>query len=98
MIGQNIGLYLVPLALEQLRKDPLAEVDFYPGDLLNNVLNVDPAFWREHPQWRAEVRDFAQRILTRLHSRSPGDEDYSDVVLNSLTEGWKLFETVPQAV
>jgi hypothetical protein len=35
MIGQSIGLpYLVPLALQHLRKDPLAEGDFYPGDLL----------------------------------------------------------------
>jgi hypothetical protein len=30
MIGQSIGLpYLLPLALEHLRKDPLAEGDFF---------------------------------------------------------------------
>ncbi|MBW8637793.1 hypothetical protein K1W69_11395 [Hoeflea sp. WL0058] len=39
MIGQNIGLkYLVPKALEVLRKDPLAAGDFYEGDLLRAVI------------------------------------------------------------
>jgi CDI immunity proteins len=49
MIGQNIGLlYLVPLALEHLRKNPLAEGAFYPGDLLKSMLTADSAFWREY--------------------------------------------------
>jgi CDI immunity proteins len=62
MIGQNIGLkYLVPLALEHLRKDPLAKRDFYPGGLLKMVLTADPNFWRDHPQWRKEIDEIAQR-------------------------------------
>jgi hypothetical protein len=99
MIGQSIGLsYLVPLALQQLRKNPLAEGDFYPGDLLKSMLTVDPICWREHPEWRAEVGQIASRTLTRLHSLRPGDDHYSDVVLESLTEGWKIFESAPRAV
>jgi hypothetical protein len=99
MIGQSIGLpYLVPLALQHLRKDSFAEGDFYPGDLLKSVLTVDRDFWRDHPQWRDEVRDIASRTLARLHSLKPEDEDYSDIVLESLTEGWKLFESAPHAV
>jgi hypothetical protein len=62
MIGQNIGLqYLIPLALEHLRKKPLAEGDFYPGDLLKMVLTADPKFWLDHPEWRKEVEEIAQR-------------------------------------
>ena len=62
MIGQNIGLqYLIPLALEHLRKNPLAEGDFYPGDLLKMVLTADPNFWHDHPQWRKEVDEIAER-------------------------------------
>jgi hypothetical protein len=62
MIGQNIGLqYLIPLALEHLRKHPLAEGDFYAGDLLKMVLAADPKFWRDHPQWRKEIEEIAQR-------------------------------------
>jgi len=35
MVGQSIGLpYSVPLALQHLPKNPLAEGDFYLGDLL----------------------------------------------------------------
>ena len=46
MIGQNIGLkFLIPLALEKLRENILAEGDFYEGDLLNSVLTSDNEFW-----------------------------------------------------
>jgi len=42
MIGQSIGLpTLLPLALDRLRTEPLAEGDFYPGDLLRSVLTCD---------------------------------------------------------
>lgn len=46
MIGQEFSLeYLIPLAIEHLQPDFFAEGDFYPGDLLNNVLSVDTKFW-----------------------------------------------------
>ncbi|MFD4208614.1 contact-dependent growth inhibition system immunity protein [Micromonospora tulbaghiae] len=41
MIGQEIGVpALLPLALQVLRRDPLVEGDYYPGDLLANVLRL----------------------------------------------------------
>jgi hypothetical protein len=62
MIGQNIGLqYLVPLAVEHLRRDPLAEGDFYPGDLLKMVLTADANFWQNHPEWHKEIEEIAHR-------------------------------------
>jgi hypothetical protein len=62
MIGQNIGLqYLVPLALEHLRRDSLAQGDYYPGDLLKMVLDADAEFWQNHPEWHKEVEEIAQR-------------------------------------
>ena len=46
MIGQEFSLqYLIPLAIEHLQTDIFAEGDYYPGDLLNNVLSVDTKFW-----------------------------------------------------
>ena len=49
MIGQQIALkHLVPLALDVLETNPLVEGDYYPGDLMSNVLTVDPAYWEEH--------------------------------------------------
>jgi contact-dependent growth inhibition (CDI) system CdiI-like immunity protein len=50
MIGQQIGLpHLLPIALQRLGANPLAEGDFYPGDLLANVLRIDAEFWLRQP-------------------------------------------------
>lgn len=46
MIGQQFSLdYLIPLALETLSDELFAEGDMFEGDLLKNVLNVNPEFW-----------------------------------------------------
>ena len=43
LIGQDVGLaHLLPLALEVLRDDPMAEGDMYEGDLLSAVLTRSP--------------------------------------------------------
>jgi hypothetical protein len=58
MIQQQIGLrYLVPIALQHLRKDPLAEGDFYPGDLLAAILRVAGDFWQQKPDLNRELRN-----------------------------------------
>lgn len=63
MIGQNIGLnYLLPLAIEQLRRDPLVAGDFYPGDLLAAVLRVESGFWPVQPQLRRAVQEIVDQI------------------------------------
>jgi contact-dependent growth inhibition (CDI) system CdiI-like immunity protein len=63
MIGQGIGLrYLVPLALEVLEHDPLAEGDYYPGDLLESVLGVDPELWTRESEWRDRIRAVLKRL------------------------------------
>jgi len=57
IIGQEIGLpWLVPLALEVLEQNPLAEGDFYPGDLLRSVLRVEPSFWSREWEWRDRLK------------------------------------------
>ncbi|MEV8609627.1 contact-dependent growth inhibition system immunity protein [Amycolatopsis sp. NPDC051373] len=43
---------LVPVALTHLEQNPLAEGDFYPGDLLTAVLKVPQAYWQQHPDQR----------------------------------------------
>lgn len=46
LIGQGIGLpWLLPLALDKVEADPLAEGDFYPGELLACILQVPAGFW-----------------------------------------------------
>jgi hypothetical protein len=60
LIGQNIGLrHLVPLALAQLRSNPLAAGDFYEGDLFSAVLSADRTFWITHDELADEVQAIA---------------------------------------
>lgn len=46
---------LVPIALNHLEQHPLAEGDFYPGDLLAAVLKIPQAYWQRHPDQRSRA-------------------------------------------
>jgi CDI immunity proteins len=65
MIGQQINLeYLVPLALEHLRINPLAEGKYYPGDLLDVVVKANDEFWLSYPELRDEVTAIAEKATS----------------------------------
>ena len=67
MIGQNFSLqYLIPLALEHLRKDIFTEGDFFPGDLLKNVLAVDEKFWTENKILWDELNELIKNSRDKL--------------------------------
>jgi hypothetical protein len=68
MIQQQIGLrFLVPIALQHLREDPLAEGDFYPGDLLAAILRVAGDFWQQKPDLNRELRNV---VVALTHNRT----------------------------
>jgi hypothetical protein len=68
LVGQHIGVqFLMPLALEELNDDPLAEGDCYPGDLLCAVLRIDADFWSRNETARAKVDAAARRALSSLN-------------------------------
>lgn len=51
LISQQIGLvYLVPLALDVLSKNILAEGDLYEGDLLASLTGLPLTFWQQYPE------------------------------------------------
>jgi CDI immunity proteins len=60
----------VPQAIDRLEENALAEGDYYAGDLLHAVLDVDVDYWREHrDQWErvdeiVETFMFAQTRLS----------------------------------
>ncbi|WP_369263545.1 contact-dependent growth inhibition system immunity protein [Streptomyces sp. R35] len=57
LIRQDMGLaYLLPLAVEVLRIDPLAEGDMYEGDLLAAVLTRSAEVWSESAELERDVR------------------------------------------
>lgn len=63
LINQSISLhFLIPLALEQLKKDPLVSGDCYDGDLLLAVLRSDPQFWKERSDLKEQVYEIAKQI------------------------------------
>jgi hypothetical protein len=56
VIGQNEGLkYLVRMAIDVLKKNLFAEGDFYPGDLLKNVLTINSQFWIKNKELWFEI-------------------------------------------
>jgi hypothetical protein len=65
---QSLDRY-VPRAIDLLEENPLAEGDYYAGDLLHAVLDVDVDYWRAHrDQWErvdeiVETYAFAQSRL-----------------------------------
>jgi hypothetical protein len=63
LIGQNMSLdYLMPLAIEHLQQDPFVAGDFYDGDLLTNMLNVEASFWHRRPDLRGAIEEIVQKI------------------------------------
>jgi hypothetical protein len=88
MIGQNIGLnYLIPLAIEQLRRDPLVAGDIYEGDLLVAVLRAESGFWHGHSQLRRAVQEIVDQ-LTPI----PEHSDLTRVVQKSLQQALLAFQ------
>ncbi|MEU1127057.1 contact-dependent growth inhibition system immunity protein [Streptomyces sp. NPDC005899] len=63
LIGQGMGLpYLLPLALEVLRENPMAEGHMYEGDLLSAVLARNPSVWDEFPDLGRELRVIVSKL------------------------------------
>ncbi len=80
MIGQQIGLlWLVPLGLVAVEADPLAEGDFYPGDLLRSLLRIDRSFWIRHTVW-------CRRLISVVRSLDEVPEEISEEVARFIAE------------
>ena len=72
MIGQNIGLkFLIPLALEKLRENVLAEGDYYEGDLLKSVLTSEVSFWEGRTDLFDQLDKVIQQNLELLDQNIP---------------------------
>jgi hypothetical protein len=57
LLGQQVGVdVLLSRALDVLKRDPLTEGDFYPGDLLAAVLRLPQSYWQEHSGLAEEVK------------------------------------------
>lgn len=79
LIGQSVGLpYLVPVALDALEKDPLAEGSFYRGDLLVAVTSIPASFWDAYTHLKSRALKIA---MTVLESNDPEVSDHVKTAL-----------------
>jgi hypothetical protein len=77
MIGQQIALsHLVPLALLVLEANPLAEGDFYRGDLLNSVLRVEADYWQEHQDEWIRTHNVIEGLLSTIDDLQEAVESF----------------------
>lgn len=73
MIGQNLGLkFLIPFALEKLRKNILSEGDYFQGDLLKAVVTSNKEFWNLEPKLTKELEAIILENEEILNQNEPG--------------------------
>jgi hypothetical protein len=80
----------LPVALDVLRINPLAEGDFYPGDLLHSVLGVEGEYWRIH---RDECR--AASEIVELAASPP--DDLREVIERFKSSPWRPGAALEQS-
>lgn len=67
LIGQQIGLkYLIPYSLPKLEENILAEGNYYEGDLLNNCLGINIAFWEANTDLYEEFTSIIKNQLKKI--------------------------------
>jgi hypothetical protein len=92
MIGQNIGLeFLIPLALDVLKDNILADGDLYEGDLLKSVLTSDKKYWEKSMEYWRTVKELFERNEPTLN-----DFDTAREIKKSWFDSYKLFTTYGQ--
>ncbi|SDF18796.1 contact-dependent growth inhibition system immunity protein [Chitinophaga filiformis] len=86
LISQQIGLtFLMPLALEMLRKDVLIETELYEGDLLSAVLTADISFWKQYPAIKSEVFQLIEAKKQSLVLDQSEDAKYINKLLEKIS-------------
>ncbi|WP_300600680.1 contact-dependent growth inhibition system immunity protein [Niabella sp.] len=75
LIGQQIGLkYIVPMALNVLSNDILAEGNYYPGDLLKSVLEIPMDFWASNQLELAELSSIVGKNVLVIKNSNDIDD------------------------
>ncbi|MGW7532409.1 contact-dependent growth inhibition system immunity protein [Amycolatopsis sp. NPDC054798] len=84
LLGQNVGTeHILPLGLRKLEKDPLAEGDYYPGDLLVAAMKLPVESWAKHPDWENRMG----RVVSQVEATDPAtNPDVDDQLLGKIKE------------
>lgn len=74
LIGQQIGLpFLIPLALHVLEREPLLDSEYYEGDLLASLVQIEPRFFQAHTDWLERSKSIVVRALAALEGNDEMD-------------------------
>ena len=69
LIGQQIGLpYTIPKAISVLQEDILAEGDYYPGDLLNSLLNLSEEDWKQSANEKYKLIELLRQNSSQIEA------------------------------
>jgi hypothetical protein len=90
MIGQNMSLpHLIPMALDVLKDNILAEGDYYEGDLLKMVLSCEEEYWKEN---RENYR--IMKILFKQNKQKLKQFDILDKIKEEWFEAFEHFKHI----
>ena len=67
--------YVFPFAVSVLEQEPWIETDYYPGDLLLTLLEIDRAFWPPGVDWERRVAALIRRAQDTVHMLDEVDRD-----------------------
>jgi hypothetical protein len=77
MIGQEFGLeYLIPLAIEKLSENILAEGDYYPGDLLKNTISIANKFWLDNKSLYIQLKEIIAVNINEIETEDISVNDF----------------------
>ena len=86
LIGQKLGLkYLLPLAVDILKTDPLIEVTFYPGDLLKQLLKLNVEDWKDNIEEKDSLLEIVNNNRSIIEDNADVPEDIKNEILGFLS-------------
>jgi len=82
-IGQEMGLfYLIPEAIKKLEQNILTEGDYYPGDLLINVLRINNFFWINNINLYKKLFPLLQSNINKINKFNTSKDIKKDILNN----------------
>lgn len=86
LVGQKLGLkYLLPLAVDILKTDPLIEVTFYPGDLLKQLLKLNVEDWKDNIEEKDSLLEIVNNNRSIIEDNADVPEDIKNEILGLLS-------------
>lgn len=81
IVGQNWNLpYVVPKAIDLLRREPLAGGDRYAGAILESLLSIDENYWTQRGNQREAVLDIVDLALRQMPNVFMTEEVRNDLM------------------